>query len=76
MAAATVGTVGEGAGARQGATPPAPGPAARPPRGAGARRPRATGGRAAGAGGAFMCREVRGGGSEEAGPMTARGGGA
>ncbi|XP_024623261.1 MHC class II regulatory factor RFX1 [Neophocaena asiaeorientalis asiaeorientalis] len=38
MAAATVGAVGEGAGARLGLHHPPPGPAARPPRGAGARR--------------------------------------
>ncbi|KAJ8796573.1 hypothetical protein J1605_002170 [Eschrichtius robustus] len=43
MAAATVGAVGEGAGARLGLHHPPPGPAARPPRGAGARRQTASG---------------------------------
>lgn len=54
MAAATVGTVGEGAGARLGRHHPPPGPAARPPRGAGVRKPAASGGRPARAGGFYM----------------------
>lgn len=79
MAAPTVGTVGEGAGVRAPATPPAPGPAVRPPRGRVlAGRGRVEVGRLGwgAGGGAFMCREVRRGGPMEAGPMTACGGGA
>lgn len=54
MAAATVGAVGEGAGARLGLHHPPPGPAARPPRGAGARRQTASGGRPASRGGGLL----------------------
>lgn len=54
MAAATVGTMGEGVRARPGRHHPPPSPAARPPRGAGASRPAASGGRLAGAGGFYM----------------------
>lgn len=72
MAAATVGTVGEGAEARRGDTthPPAPRPVPREGRAlAGRRRVEVRGpGR-----GAFICREVRRGGSGEPGPMAARG---
>lgn len=54
MAAATVGAVGEGAGARLGRHHPPLGSGAQPPRGAGASRPAASGGRPDGAGGFYM----------------------
>lgn len=58
--AATVRAVGEGGRGPAGATPPALGPAARPPRGAGARWPTASGGRRAPAGGFYMLGGVEG----------------
>lgn len=54
MAAATVGAVGEGAGARLGRHHPPLGSGAQPPQGAGASRPAASGGRRDGAGGFYM----------------------